>query len=205
MVIANGYKRAKGVGLGLTIPYGLLAAASWVYMGVSTGFSLRRDWSEYYYLGENIIFPEDTFVDLILGCLGVLWGIVLFSLAIHGVRKSKATLDPAYRVVSKIMIGASVLWITRSGLITVNNVNTFDLVAGLGHTYSMMPLLNAVFVDLLGLALFGSLFMCYRPHLLTLHSGSAGYSRWGSKDDQMELREGDKIDPGTEVRRGSYA
>lgn len=48
-------------------------------------------------------------------------------------------------------------------------------------------MLNAVFVDISGFALFGLLFLCYRPHHVALYAGKGGYARSIDGDYTYEL------------------
>jgi hypothetical protein len=217
LVVANDYHRAKGVGLGFAISYGLLASAAWIYLGIYTGFQVNGDWSDIVYFLDGDLEPDSGFTTMIVECLGVLWGLAFFCFTVHALRKTKATLDPAYRAVPKIMTAASVLWIVRAGMITVTEVGTWDLVVRASRVYSFTPLMKAIFVDLFGLAIFGLLFLCYRSNLAQLYSGRHGYSK-SDNDEYRYVPEGaasatnsvelqnakaHNVEPGIEVRGAS--
>ena len=117
LVVAKRYARDCGVGLGLTTPFGIATATYWVLLCFSTSVFFRMDFMDIVYFGDGGLRPGNVLVAIVLDGLSRIWGIVIFVLAIYAVNFTRTTLDPPYRVVPKIIIAVSLIWIVRLGLI----------------------------------------------------------------------------------------
>jgi hypothetical protein len=185
LVQVRGYAKARGVALGLTIPFGLVVAADWISDAVVLGLELNTISHVGALNSSHVAFTEQFeettvaagILQLTYTVMSITWGLAFMGMSIHALRKSRNALESRFRAVPQLMVGASIIWIIRSATIVI--LNLFFGIASLGsssHAFvylELAPILSAIVVNVLLLVIFVLFLLAFRPHLASMYVDGA--------------------------------
>jgi hypothetical protein len=202
LVHVRGFGKARGVALGLSIPFGLVVAADWISDAVILGLELNTIARE----GDldsssDVAFAEQfestgiaaIILQLTYNAMSITWGLVFMGMSIHALRKSRNALESRFRAVPKLMIGASIVWIIRSATIVILNLFFgYAFTGSSTHAFvylELAPILAAIVVNVLLLVIFVLLLLAFRPHLASMYVDGALSERLGSQTNDVYYQE----------------